>query len=276
MGIFCWDLIAIIKQMDATFLAIIFIFGSVIGSFLNVVVYRYNTNITFFGRSFCLYCAKELKWYEMLPIISFIFLRGRCASCKSRLSMQYPLVELSTAIAFLSSYLYAFKLYYGTDLVYFTLLLFVAFSLLIVISAYDLRHKIIPDGLVFSFILFALIRATIFPHIGESSLSALIAGPILALPFALLYFVSGGRWMGFGDAKLALGMGWLLGLAGGIAAVILSFWLGAIVSIFLLFLKLKKFTVKSEIPFAPFLVIGTFITLLLPIYKIFPFLYLIK
>ena len=104
------------------------------------------------------------------------------------------------------------------------------------------------------------------------SLKDLLAAPILWLPFALLWFVSRGTWMGYGDAKLAWGIGWFLGLFGGISAVMLSFWIGAVISLILLGLKKllenklsflpKTFTIKSEVPFAPFLVVGTLLVFL--------------
>ncbi|MDP3958450.1 MAG: prepilin peptidase [bacterium] len=252
------------------FVLISFLFGAVIGSFLNVVVFRYHTGMTFFGRSLCLYCGKELRFYEMIPVLSFLFLRGRCASCQSRLSWQYPLVELSTAIFFAIVYAYAAGLYGGVPLALFTLYLFAAAALLVIIAAYDLRHMVIPDGMVYLFALLALARPFFFPIGGETLSSALLAGPALALPFALFYFLSGGRWMGLGDAKLALGLGWLLGAAGSVMAFLFAFWTGAAVAAVLLFLRGRRFTMKSEIPFAPFLVLGTGIALLVPPDFLFP------
>jgi len=148
-------------------------------------------------------------------------------------------------------------------------------SLLVVITIYDLKHKIIPDGLVYSFAalsfvsIFGIWQATFF----IPSVWHFLAGPLLALPFALLWLVSRGTWMGFGDAKLALGMGWFLGLSGGGAAIILAFWIGAAVGLLLialgrilkLFLFGKTFTIKSEIPFGPFLILGTLIAFLFDI-----------
>ena len=250
--------------MEYIGVTLVFLFGTIIGSFLNVVIFRYNTNFSLGGRSFCLYCGKELKWYELIPLFSFLALKGRCLTCKSRLSVQYPLVEFFTGTLFLLSFIYTRDYMWG-NFFYFLAYLFIVVSIMVVIFVYDLRHKIIPDGFVFVFIALSLVRPIAFPYLGENILWALLAGPLLALPFAFLFFVSSGRWMGFGDAKLALGMGWFLGIWRGGIAILFSFWIGAIISIILLFLSSKQFTMKSEIPFAPFLIIGMAIATFVPL-----------
>lgn len=264
-----------------------FVLGAVIGSFLNVVVLRYNTGMTVVGgRSECFSCGKTLRWYELVPLVSFFMLRGKCSSCKSNISCQYPLVELSTATLFLLFFLFSpfdFFVSSVSDTLYFilyTVHTLVIFSLLIAISVYDLRHKIIPNGLVYAFIgLSLLLPLSALFSVSALSCSLLnapcslfqvsgfllhvIAGPILFAFFFVLWFVSKGTWMGFGDVKLVLGFGWFLGLVDGISAVVLAFWIGAAVS--LVIMALEKFThkgtlsLKSQIPFAPFLILGLFI-----------------
>lgn len=251
-----------------------FIFGTIIGSFLNVVILRYNTGKTLGGRSSCFSCGNEIKWYDLVPIWSFIFLNGRCRFCKSKISVQYILVELLTGFVFLAIYLTNVSASSTFLLFYFSI-----FSLFIVIAVYDLKHKIIPD--IFAFLLSALsliwILATVpfssffsFPHILD-----LLAGPILAFPLFLLWIVSSGRWIGLGDAKLALGIGWFLGLSLGISSLVVGFWIGAVISIILIgFSKLSQFSfakrflnfigmrnvgMKSEVPLAPFLIAGVFV-----------------
>jgi len=251
---------------------LIFILGSIIGSFLNVVIFRFNTGRTIVkGRSMCMNCSKHLRWYELIPVFSFLIQKGKCRNCRSRISFQYPIVEVITGLVFA---LIAFKflpvLYfsYGLYILYVTLFVFI-FSLLIVISVYDLRHKIIPDKLVFIFIIISFLSIFISPYLFGSiftlpSIASLISGPLLSLPFILLWHFSKGKLMGLGDGKLFLGIGWLLGLPQGLFAVILSFCLGAVVSLVAMFSfkKRKKINMKTEIPFAPFIVIGTFITFL--------------
>ena len=241
----------------------IFIFGTIIGSFLNVVIFRYNTNFSFGGRSMCLYCGKILKWYELVPLLSFLVLKGRCATCKSRLSFQYPAVEFMAGLLFLLSFMYA-KNYMVDVIFYFLPYLLAVMSILLVTVVYDIRHKIIPDGLVFFFILLSLARPIVFPLPGEDLVFSLLSGPVFALPFVAIFFFSRGKWIGLGDAKLVLGIGWFLGMVGAGLALLASFWIGAIVSIILLLLKNRKFTMGSEIPFAPFLVLGFAIALFIP------------
>ncbi|MEK7662093.1 MAG: prepilin peptidase [Patescibacteria group bacterium] len=254
--------------MQYAVLFFIFTLGAVIGSFLNVVIFRFNTSRSLSGRSVCLYCGKVLSWYELIPIVSFLLLRGRCASCKSRLSVQYPLVELSTAIIFVLTFYKIFpSLVFEFSLfpLLVTCYLLICFSFLIVISAYDLRHFIIPDTLAYLFAALAFLRPFLFPFPGEDIIYAVSAGPLLALPFAALHFASRGRWMGLGDAKLALGLGFFLGLVRSTFAFIFSFWIGALVSLILLFLGRRGFTMKSEIPFAPFLAVGAAIAFFTPL-----------
>ena len=259
--------------MDILIWFSIFIFGTIIGSFLNVVILRYGTGASITrGKSACFSCAKSLSWYEMLPIISFIALRGKCGSCRSKISWQYPLVEFSTGLLFLATCakLNGFDLlnqpsFFSVFQIISYFYYFAVLSILMVITVYDLRHKIIPDMLVFSLAFISLVW--LVANIGPMDLFQspyiynLIAGPVLALPFFLMWLLSGGRWIGLGDAKLALGIGWFLGLISGVSAVILGFWIGAVISLGLLFVQKlnligKNLTIKSEIPFAPFLILG--------------------
>lgn len=255
--------------MDFIIWTSIFTFGTIIGSFLNVVILRYGTGESIInGKSVCFSCAKSLSWYEMFPIFSFLAFRGKCLNCKSKISWQYPLVEFFTGVLFLATYL-KFNLFGGgifkySDLISY-LYYFTIFSILIVITVYDLRHKIIPDLLVFSFAFISFVWLLTQPTSDVGWVNwDLVAGPILTLPFFLMWLLSGGRWIGLGDAKLALGIGWFLGLISGVSAVILGFWIGAAVSLLLLLLQKlnligKNLTIKSEIPFAPFLVLGIFL-----------------
>ncbi len=253
----------------------VFVFGLIIGSFLNVVILRYNTGMSIGGRSGCFSCGKKLVWYELIPVVSFIFQKGRCTKCGAKLSWQYPLVEALTAFMFVSIYLKYFSIYslnslqnISSTILYsniFTLVFFwVVWSILIVILVYDMRHKIIPDGLVFAAagLVFVKIFIDQYAHIfTQATLWMILAGPLLFLPFYLLWKVSDGRWIGLGDGKLALVIGWMVGIIYGISAIVLAFWIGAGVSILLiLFHQLKSSSkggiMKHEIPFAPYLILG--------------------
>jgi len=245
-------------------LFIIFVLGTIVGSFLNVIIFRYNTGRSFVtGRSKCFSCGKTLHWYELLPLFSYLMLGGKCLGCNSKISGQYFVVELLTAVIFSGLFL-KFGL---TPLL--PLYLVIA-SLLITMSVYDLKHKIIPDGMVYTFIALSIGMLFLTHPISELlsfpiSLD-LLAGPILFAFFAFFWLISKGKWMGFGDAKLATGVGFLLGFSGGAYAIILAFWIGAVVSLTLILLqkiKIAKFKLsfKSEIPFAPFIILAIFIQL---------------
>jgi leader peptidase (prepilin peptidase)/N-methyltransferase len=248
--------------MNVLIYIFIFFLGCIIGSFLNVVIYRFNTGKTVVnGRSSCLVCNVTLKWYELIPVFSFLIQSGRCRSCAGRISHQYPIVELITGIVFvlltwhfsnIPFNSFAFLLPYSV----------VIFSLLIVISTYDIRHKIIPNKLVYAFMILSLLSPFLNysgfgPFFIKPDFWNLLAGPIIALPFALIWLFSKGRLMGLGDAKLMLGLGWFLGLYLGLSAIVIAFWSGAIIG--LIILAKKKVSMKSEIPFGPFLVFGALI-----------------
>lgn len=257
---------------------VIFIFGAVIGSFLNVIALRHNTGQPIMGgRSKCLSCAKKLKWHELIPLASFVFLRGKCSECKSKISWQYFIVEAVTGTLFLLAFLNVFNNWQGLQseflisiflpVIYFWLI----FSLLIIIAIYDYHHQIIPDLFVYIFIAAAFL-GFFGPSFAFDGLnlglrifdwSGLLAGFALFAFFASLWAISRGKWMGFGDAKLALGIGWLLGMEKGVAAITLSFWIGAIAGVFLLLTAKKRYNMKSNIAFGPFMILGTFISFFL-------------
>ncbi len=262
------------------FFIIIFIYGLLIGSFLNVVIFRYNTGRSVAkGHSMCFSCGKKLCWYELIPLFSFLAQGGKCRGCKSKISFQYPVVEGLTAVFFIFLfYRYGWLIFSGHTAFFLILMgyLILTFALLLVIGMYDLRHKIIPDGLVYPFIILSLF--SYFFHTGGLHLFTqgtglhIVAGAVAAMPFATLWLVSRGKMMGFGDAKLALGMGFFLGLSRVVAALALSFWIGAVVAVLILLvgktglrLKGKRLTMKSEIPFAPFLILGFFLAYFLNI-----------
>lgn len=236
--------------------------GLIIGSFLNVVVIRANTGKTLLGRSGCLSCAAPLHVRHLIPIASWIFQRGRCATCGCRVSMQYPIVEAATALIF------AFVAWGGYSLLLHPLLLIVV-SLWVAAIAYDMRHTIIPDMWSFSAAGVALLFALL-----SRGPTALFDGVVVAAPLFALWFFSKGRAMGLGDPKLALSIGWVLGIVDGLAAVMASFVIGAAVSLLVLlplpwyrrlYTQLRKrglregggtFTMESEVPFGPFLIAG--------------------
>lgn len=220
--------------------------GAILGSFLNAILFRYGTGKSaLHGRSACMHCGHTLGAAELVPIFSYIFLRGRCKHCRTRISPQYPLVEAAAALLAVGTWLatgepLSFAYYLTIQLV------------LLFVFVYDLRHKIIPTGALVALAVLTLAPLLVVP--GQEPF-ALLAGPLLAAPLFFFSAISGGRWMGWGDAPLMLSLGWLLGLTQGLTAFMLAFWGGALVGIGLM-LAARGYTMKSEVPFAPFLIGG--------------------
>ncbi len=258
-----------------------FILGVTVGSFLNVLIFRLRSGATLRGRSKCLACAKPLRAKHLVPLLSYLVQWGRCAFCGVKISLQYPIVEGLLGALYVAV-LVVHDFHPLTTTLSDALFIFIdatAWTILLAIMVYDIKHKIIPDSFSILFALVALvglvltwqmgISATYFlPLLDSGMLPSWIdiaAGPLLFLPFAALWFFSGGRAMGLGDAKLAWGLGWFLGFSHGVTAIILAFWIAFIPSLLLLLWPTKKFTMKSEIPFAPFLVLGALATYILQI-----------
>lgn len=264
--------------------------GLLVGSFINVVVFRYGTGRSVVGwagqESACLSCGTRIRWYDNIPVFSWLYLGGRCRACDARISIQYPLVEASVGALFgLYAYRWAESGIGGTLGIVLLLIALASVSLLVAIAVYDLRHTIIPDMWVYSLGALAVL-ALCLTNTPDSLLVPMLAGPVAALPLFLLWLVSGGRWMGLGDAKLALGIGWLLGPLPGLFAVMYAFMLGAVVSVVFLLLLPRalawivpsaarpSYTMKSEVPFGPFLVASFFLVWLAELYSIsFPLIY---
>lgn len=243
------------------FYFIVFIFGLMVGSFLNSIIYRLPSGESFLiQRSYCPYCKHKLSWKDLIPIFSFLILKGKCRYCHHQISLQYPLVELATGILFV---LIFWILDFGFDLAFgFWNLIFylVIACFLIIIFFYDLKHYIIPDKIIYP----AIATALFYQLFGIWNLEIGILKPILSAILAGLFFLSivlfsRGKWMGVGDVKLAFFMGLFLGFPNILIALFLAFFIGAIIGIGLI-ISGKK-TLKSEVPFGPFLVVGTFIAL---------------
>lgn len=249
---------------------IAFIFGIIIGSFLNVYIYRFHTGKSLSGNSHCMSCGTRLRWFELFPLLSYLALRARCSTCGCKITPRYFLVELGTGLLFLLT------LTLTTDIVVIGLLWFIC-SVLVVITVYDLHHFIIPDGLTITLTVSAiglLVYENIFLVDNIDKLIGFFGAAILgSVFFLLLWVVSKGKWLGFGDVKLAFPLGLLVGPAFVFSFVVLSFWVGAAISLlFLAWAKIKSgkaplhlsgstLTMKSAVPFAPFLVVSCLIIL---------------
>ena len=232
--------------------------GAILGSFLNAVLFRFNTGRSALsGRSQCMRCGHTLGALDLVPVLSWVLLRGRCRWCGTRISAQYPLVELLGALVSLGVLLTC-----GADPVRFVWGLLVWLVILFIV-VYDFRHMIIPWQASI-FLVFLTGVGALLPALAGHPL---LAGPILAAPLFLLSLVSWGKWMGWADSIFELSLGWLLGYSLGASALLLSVWIGAAVGVCIMAVQkvtpssrspksLRRFTMKSEIPFAPFLALG--------------------
>ncbi len=239
----------------------VFIFGAAVGSFLNVVAIRMIRGQSFLiGRSRCPACGKVLKPFELLPILSFIFLRGRCLSCKKKIDPQYFLVELFTGILFVLAYWPRFM---SGDFLNFKQVALILrdwffISALVIIFLQDLRHMVILDKVTIG-AAFGAIFFNFFILKGDW-LQYLLAALFAAGFFGLQYVISGGKWIGDGDIRLGALMGLILGLKGTVAALLIAYISGAFVGLVLL--ALKKRELKSPLPFGTFLSLATVIALI--------------
>ena len=238
---------------------LVFIVGLFIGSFLGVVIDRtYRKETTIKGRSYCDKCKKELAWYDLIPVLSFVFLKGRCRYCKTKLSLFYPITEISTGILFALVF-YFFKTENPINIAYYLIIL----SSFIVIFFQDIKYGIIPDKIIFP----AMIISIFYLFINNpSSLILHLASGIGAFFFFLIisyafFALTKKQGMGGGDIKLAALLGIFLGFPKILICLYLAFLTGAIVAIILILWR-KKF-LKDSLPFGPFLIFGTFISLFL-------------
>ena len=232
-----------------------FIFGALVGSFLNVCIIRLpkEESIIIPG-SHCPQCNHPIKFYDNIPLISYLLLGGKCRYCKRSISAQYPLVEGTTAI---SSLLLFLK--WGLSLSYFFYFSFVA--ALIIITVIDLYHQIIPDVISIPGIGVGLLGALIIPHITffNSLLGILLGGGSLFVVATLYQWFFKREGMGGGDVKLLAMIGAFLGWDAVILTILLSSLIGSITGIIIMVLKGKDF--KYAIPFGPFLSLGAVIAL---------------
>lgn len=264
---------------------LLFLLGIALGSFLNVVGLRYKGEGRLFGsrisgRSHCPQCHTKLSWFELVPLLSFVFLLGRCRHCRHAISKQYPIAELLGGLALLLPYYFYF---YGFQIVhkaalgesvghlYLAAILFTLAALaMILIVIIDWRLQIIPDQINIFLGIIGVILTTLrlepfvgnysvvmFP-IANSYLNHIFGALVGLIFFGIIIAVSRGRAMGLGDLKLIAAMGLMLGWPDSGFVIGLSFIIGALWGGYLLLFKNKK--LKQAVPFGPFLVAGFWLT----------------
>ncbi|MDB5224521.1 MAG: Prepilin peptidase [Candidatus Adlerbacteria bacterium] len=245
------DQISVLLGIGATLL------GVVVGSFLNALSFRWGTGRSVMrGRSRCMHCGHTLSALDLVPFFSYLYLRGRCRYCHGRVSIQYPLVEALGGLLALGVYL-------NNPAPLWFAYWFAVWMVLLFVVIYDTRHLIIPWSCSIVLIVLALGRfIALYYTAAPIPWMAWWAGPILALPLFLISLVSWGRWMGWSDSLLEISLGWMLGLTAGLTAFMLAFWMGAGVAISGLLVtriwkhRATRLTMNSEIPLAPFLILG--------------------
>lgn len=235
---------------------IIFFFGLALGSFLNSWIWRTRENIRIVnGRSMCPYCRRQLTWYENIPVLSYLFLWGKCRTCKNQIPKHFTFVEVGAALIFV---LLAWKNLNSAAVVPAYFLRDITFSaLLIVIFIYDyLYQEILPEVVWVG----ALAGLFFNLYLGYSLISMLI-GLLIAGGFFWLQFVfSKGRWIGGGDVRMGVMMGIWLGWPVILVALFLAYVAGAVAGLALIVSGKKQFS--SVIPFGTYLAMGTFVTML--------------
>ncbi|NCN94867.1 prepilin peptidase [Candidatus Wolfebacteria bacterium] len=280
--------------MTSFIYTLLFIFGLIVGSFLNVVILRYQPGKKVFDpkliggpgnwktRSRCPSCKKQLVWYELLPLASFLIQKGKCRGCGAKISFQYFLVELlsgavfvfvpmfwaaSLPLLFLPDYILMFLI-----LSFIWILIFLAF---IVLSAIDFKHFIIPDSINLFLAFLGAVLLVVnnyykrFGHTGGSFfgyyadlfglrdniwVNYFFAAAVIMISFALIIIITRGKGMGWGDFKLAGALGIIMGWPDILGAAFLAFIIGSVFS--LIFVALNKKKMKDIIPFGPFFAFG--------------------
>jgi prepilin signal peptidase PulO-like enzyme (type II secretory pathway) len=234
---------------------IIFVLGICIGSFLNVAIDRIPSGESIAkGRSYCDHCKKTLRWYELLPIVSWVLQGGKCLRCKKTLSIQYPVIELITGLGFV------YIVHTLPSSLIISISSFIIFSVLLVTLVVDLKYELISDvHMAIVFIATSILHYTSLQSI-SSVIPYLLAGLGASLLFFFFWAFSGGKAMGFGDVELAFILGFLAGFPAIVFGLYIAFLTGAVLGVILI-LKGNK-TLKSHVPFGPFLIAGTGIAML--------------
>lgn len=250
--------------MQILFTILSFIFGTILGSFLNVVILRLPEEKTLLGRSSCMSCGRTLLWWEMIPVFSWVFLRAKCSKCKNKIHWRYPLVEFLTAILFTCGFLVVLPS--TTIEIIHLLLVWLVMAIALVVFVIDLEHYLILDSVVlvasvgiFLFLLaMDILNGTGFW--GSQIFSGLLGALSLSLLLGGLYKFSKGRWLGFGDVGLMIPFGLSLGLVSGFLALGIASIVGSVIGVLLI--AFRRASWATHLPFGTFLAFAWIVTIL--------------
>ncbi len=239
-----------ISTFTISLAAVFAILGAILASFTGVIAERIHTGQSWWsGRSRCNSCRRTLDVLDLMPVVSWLMHRGRCRTCKSKIPGAYIAFEVALGSVFALSYLHL-----GLTPV---LPIFLAFLVVLdFVVMYDLRHTIVPmlsaGILIVLGVVLAYLQAGSLPAV----VPTLIAAVIIAGGFLLVHVCSRGRAMGLGDTPISFALSLAIGYPASVAGVVFSFWIGAVIGICLLLVQRGRTTMKSEIPFVPFLALG--------------------
>lgn len=232
--------------------------GAIVGSFINAAEYRVAAGERVgrrvgggWERSRCPYCRATLTVLELVPIVSYVWLGGRCRSCRRTISWQYPAVELVTAVLFGFA---AWRFGWSAE----TLVVCTAVGVLMFLFLYDLKHFELPDHVTLPAIVLAVLAGIVTDRLTPMSL--VVGGLIGGFFFLLQYALSRGVWVGGGDVRFGVLMGVLLGWERTVAALVIAYMVGSLVAVVLL--AKRRLTMKSMVPFGTFLSVATVLCLL--------------
>lgn len=249
------------------------VFGLAVGSFLNSVIFRLEENDSALrGRSRCRLCREKIPWYYLAPVASFVYLRGRCHACRGRISFQYPLVEIATALIF-AAFINSISPIGQINLIELVELIgkigfwFALASIFIVLFVYDFKHQILPDVVLLPSLGFVFLADIFWGGAAGACSAFCLPGVFSALEaagaaggfFLFIFLISRGRWIGGGDVKLGALLGFILGWPLVLAALFSAFVAGGIIGVALIVLGRKK--MDSAISFGPFLIGGAVMAL---------------
>lgn len=238
-----------------------FIFGASIGSFVQVIASRLHVAPIIKGRSKCLSCGEVLRPSDLIPVLSYLFLKGKCRYCKSRYGISALVVEILFGIVFLA--LYHFILLGQPTLIlsmlwltYYTLL----FGTLGVMALYDRAHSYIPVSflVMYLFLTCAMFVLRLFEY---GDVFTLLSPLFVVLPFLIIWIATKGKGLGFGDVILFFGVGAFFGSLQGFAVLMISVWIGAVVGLYIKYILNKQYSKTTAIPFVPFIVFAFLIVL---------------
>jgi len=234
-----------------------FIVGSILGSFVLVLAERSLTNKSFWGRSYCPHCKHKLRWYDLLPILSYLSLRGRCRFCQKAISLSYLVVEVVMGL------LVGFLFWQSAGSLHFELLSKTFFiTILIALFITDYQKMLIPDRIIIPSIWIGLalnLVISLIKYAAQPFFPGLVMATLIGGFFLMLIIITKGKGMGGGDVKLGVFIGLMLGFPLSLLAIVASFIIGAVFSLGLIIAGKKHF--GQTIPFGPFLVLGSLIAL---------------